>query len=490
MKFRPKSSILIGFETELIQSKSDLLSTGLIDHESLFSPTDGYMELTKVQNISPENVEKIYLEHLNAEGMMEIVLDLTKSQGLNLFDQRSQKNYLDFFGFYASSAVGMNHPKLRQDEEFLERLLDAAVNKITNSDIRTTSMARFLMTFARIAKPDYLPYAFFVSGGALAVENALKAAFDWKVRKNFQKGYDRVVGEQVLHFEESFHGRSGYTLSLTNTSDERKTKHFPKFDWPRISNPKIEFPLEDHLEDLERRENISLEEAKAAFLERKDEIACILIEPIQGEGGDNHFRPEYLQSLKDLAHENDALMIYDEVQTGVAMTGDFWVHQGLGVEPDMMCFGKKTQVCGFLAGTKLDEVDEHVFREGSRINSTWGGNIVDMVRFDRILEIIEEDHLVENAAQVGDYLLERVQSMQVEHECVTNARGRGLFCAADLPNVAFRDSVLSQCYDEGLIMLGCGQRSIRFRTPLTVTIDEIDKGLDILNGVISAVENQ
>ena len=448
------------------------------------------MELTKVQNISPENVEEIYLEHLNAKGMIGIVLDLEKSQGLNLYDQRSQKNYLDFFGFYASSAIGMNHPKLRQDEEFLERLLASAVNKVTNSDIRTTHMARFLTTFGRLAKPDYLPYAFFVSGGALAVENALKAAFDWKVRKNFQNGYDREVGGQVLHLEESFHGRSGYTLSLTNTADLRKIKHFPKFDWPRISNPKIKFPLSENLEDLERRENHSLEQAKTAFLQRKDEIACILLEPIQGEGGDNHFRTEYLRALKDLAHENDALLIFDEVQTGVAVTGSFWVHEVLGVEPDLMCFGKKTQVCGFLASSKLDEVDEHVFQEGSRINSTWGGNIVDMVRFDRILEIIEEDNLVENASRVGDYLLERLRKMQNEHESVTNARGRGLFCAADVPDVAFRDRVLSRCYDEGVIMLGCGQRSIRFRSPLTATIDDIDMGLDVLNGVISSVERE
>ena len=171
---------------------------------------------------------------------------------------------------------------------------------------------------------------------------------------------------EVLHLEESFHGRTGYTLSLTNTSDPRKTMYFPKFDWPRISSPKIIFPLEANLEDVVRREQISLDEARTAFLERPNKIACILIEPIQGEGGDNHFRPEYLQALKDLAHENDALLIFDEVQTGVGMTGTFWAYQGLGVIPDILSFGKKTQVCGILAGPKLDEIEDNVFHVGSR----------------------------------------------------------------------------------------------------------------------------
>lgn len=446
------------------------------------------MELTKVQKITPDQVEGIYLEHMNAAGMMDFVLDTTESGGLRLYDRLSHRNYLDFFGFYASNAVGMNHPKMRQDEDFLERLTDASLNKITNSDVRTVHMARFLNTFSRIAMPDYLKYVFFISGGALAVENALKAAFDWKVRKNFQKGYEREIGHQVLHFKESFHGRSGYTLSLTNTADPRKIKHYPMFDWPRISNPKMVFPIEEHLEDIIQREEAALEEARGNFLERKDDIACIIIEPIQGEGGDNHFRPEFLQALKDLAHENDSLLIFDEVQTGVGMTGSFWVQEALGVESDLLCFGKKTQVCGMMAGPKLDEVDDHVFREGSRINSTWGGNLADMVRFDRILEIIEEDGLVDNAAIVGAYLLNGIGELQAKHASVSNVRGRGLFCAADLPSVEFRDKVLKRCFQEGLVMLGCGKRSIRFRSPLITTNDDVDQALDILSGCIQLVE--
>ncbi len=448
------------------------------------------MEAVSVNEIRPDQVQDIFLAHLNAKGMMPMVLDLTASRGVELYDQASGRTFLDFFGFYASNALGMNHPRLVGDEAFRERLMEAALNKITNSDIRTLHMARFLRTFERVAMPAYLPYAFFIAGGALAVENALKAAFDWKVRKNFQKGYRREVGHQVLHFDQAFHGRSGYTLSLTNTADPRKTMYFPKFDWPRIANPKITFPLEAHREEVEKRERLSLNQARHYFHERKDQIACIIIEPIQGEGGDNHFRPEFLQALKDLALENDALLIFDEVQSGVGITGAFWAHQALGVEPDVIAFGKKTQVCGILAGRRLDEVDDHVFQVPSRINSTWGGNLVDMVRFDRIMEVIEEDRLLERVAAVGPHLLRRLHELAEACTAVHNVRGRGLMCAFDLPTKDFRNRVLQRCYEEGLVILGCGVRSIRFRSPLTITEAEIDRGVELLTRAVQAIEQE
>ncbi len=435
-------------------------------------------------HIAPEQVPDIFGRHMNATGMMPLVLDMRRSQGVRLIDEVTGKSYLDFFGFFASSMLGMNHPKLESDKEALERIKDAALNKIANSDIQTTHMARFLNTFGRIAQPASLPYAFFISGGALAVENALKAAFDWKVRKNLSKGISSEHGQQVMHLREAFHGRSGYTLSLTNTSDPWKTRYFPKFDWPRILNPKITFPLSDHLEQVERLETQALEEARTYFLKRKDEIACILLEPIQGEGGDNHFRSEFLQGLQELCLENDALLIFDEVQCGAGITGTFWAWEQLGVTPDLVAFGKKTQVCGVLAGRRLDEVEDHVFAKPGRINSTWGGNLVDMVRVDRILEIMEEDALLGNATTVGSHLLSRLQALTDRTQYLTNARGRGLMCAMDVASRPLRDKILKLCYRNGLIVIGCGKSSIRFRPALTITKAEIDEGMDLLEQMI------
>ncbi|MDX1440723.1 MAG: L-lysine 6-transaminase [Rubricoccaceae bacterium] len=432
---------------------------------------------------APDSVRDTLGRHILTDGY-KIVLDMVESEGIYLKDAVSGKTYVDLFTFYASNPLGMNHPKLRDNEPFKARLLDAALNKVANSDIYTRHFARFIETFDRVGIPEELPHAFFVSGGALAVENALKTAFDWKVRKNFQRGYSSERGHQIMHFEQSFHGRSGYTMSLTNT-DPNKIAHFPKFDWPRIVNPHCNGPRD--MEDIEEREEMALNQAKTFFHTNKDDIAAIIIEPIQGEGGDNHFRTSFLQALRTLADENEALLIFDEVQTGVALTGTFWAYQGIGVTPDILAFGKKTQVCGILAGRRVDEVDDNVFRKSSRINSTWGGNLVDMVRFDRILEVIEEDELIDNARDTGSYLLERLTALEERFEAVTNPRGAGLMCAFDLPDTETRNEVRQKAYEHGAIILGCGPRSVRFRPSLCITPEGLDEGLEILEKALVEV---
>ena len=234
------------------------------------------------------------------------------------------------------------------------------------------------------------------------MENALKTAFDWKVRLNRNRGKSDSLGTQVIYFQDAFHGRTGYALSLTNTADPRKTKFFPRFEWPRITNPKIQFPCAgEHLEAVIREEERAVAEIKKVFEENPDDIAAIIIEPIQGEGGDNHFRPEFHQALRSLANQYEAMLVYDEIQSGIGLTGKMWAYQHYGITPDIICFGKKAQVCGIAVGRRVDEVEKNVFVEASRINSTCGGNLTDMVRSQRYLEVIEEDRLVENAAVVG-----------------------------------------------------------------------------------------
>ena len=443
------------------------------------------------------DVHKVIGKHMLADGMSPVI-DLEKSHGSWLVDGSNGDEYLDLFSMFASLSVGYNHPYVLENKD---RLLASAINKPTNSDIYSLAMAEFVETMGRVAQPDYLPYSFYVSGGALAVENALKAAFDWKVRKNIQKGKGEL-GSKVLHFEKCFHGRSGYTLSLTDSPDPRKVKYFPKFDWPRVSTPNIKFPLDaNSIEDVIARENISLNQIKDAIKNTPDDIACIIIEPIQGEGGDNHFRPEFLIALKELCLENDMLLVFDEVQTGVGITGEMWAHQHLckvscdcesitrcqPMEPDIISFGKKTQCCGIFAGKRLDEVENNVFHESSRINSTWGGNLVDMVRFTIYLEIIEKENLVSKARNNGLYLLEQLNGLQAEFDSISNARGKGLFCAFDLPNTELRDSLASKLMDNKVIVLGSGKRSIRFRPHLNITKQDIDKGISAIKNCLKSL---
>src|SRR5687767_7839768 len=365
-------------------------------------------------HVQPADVHNVLSRHMLADGY-DIVMDLKKSRGSWVFDARRGRNVLDFFTNFASVPIGYNHPKM-DTPEFRDRIADAAVNKPANSDIYTTHMAEFVETFARLAVPPSLnKHMFFIEGGSLGIENALKSAFDWKIRKNLAKGVKSEKGTQIMHLREAFHGRSGYTLSLTNTADPRKTQYFPKFDWPRIENPKIQFPATaETLADAEKREKIALDQAKQFLSERKDDIAAFIMEPIQGEGGDNHFRPEFFRAIRQLCEENEMLLIFDEVQSGVGITGKMWSFQHYGVEPDMFCFGKKTQVCGFASNDRIFDLDENVFKVSSRINSTWGGNLTDMVRSQRYFEIIAEEKLVDNAAKVGAYFLGELQRFSDE----------------------------------------------------------------------------
>jgi L-lysine 6-transaminase len=428
--------------------------------------------------ITPDRVLPTLRKHLLVDGF-DIVIDLRKSRGSYIVDAKDGKRYLDFFTFVASSPVGLNHPKMTSSG-FLKKLAYVAVNKPSNSDIYTAEQAEFLEVFERVAMPPYLPHALFIEGGALGVENALKAAFDWKIRKNFARGYKEERGKQVIHFRQAFHGRSGYTLSLTNT-DPAKTDLFPKFSWPRVLNPAARFPLrEENIAGVKRDEELSINQIKEAFYKNRDDVASIIIEVIQGEGGDNHFRPEFFRALRQLADENEAMLIFDEIQTGVGMTGKMWAHQHF-VEPDMMSFGKKMQVCGFLCSKRIEEVKDNVFAVSSRLNSTWGGNLVDMVRAQRYLEIIEEDNLVENARLVGAHLVARLNEMTSEFPSVlSNARGLGLFAAFDVATPELRTKIRTKAYELGLIVLPSGERSIRFRPPLTVTKAEIDEGIGII----------
>jgi L-lysine 6-transaminase len=435
------------------------------------------------------NVHKIISKNMLADGK-SIIFDMEKSHGTYFVDELSGREYIDFFTFFASNPLGYNHPKLK-DSSFLKRLTLSAIHKPSNCDIYTTFLAEFVDTFNRVAMPDSMPHLFLVSGGSLAVENALKAAFDWKVRKNLDQikktsGTDKGLelyhglGSKVIHFKEAFHGRSGYTLSLTNTSDPRKHMYFPKFDWPRIINPKLSFPITDQvIEQVKKIEEIAYAQIEMVANQYIGDIAALIIEPIQGEGGDNYFRPEFLKALRTLADKHEFLLIFDEIQTGIGITGKMWAYQQYDVEPDILVFGKKTHVCGIIAGKRIDQVQNNVFEESSRISTTFGGNLVDMVRCTRILEIIEEENLVENAARVGEKMLDGLDAIAAESgEEISNVRGKGLMLAFDLTDQEKRDTMLDHMFENGLLALKSGNRSIRFRGMLDTPEEVVDQALE------------
>ena len=442
------------------------------------SPRSRATKSVKGKQITPSNVLETIEQHVLLDGF-KVVIDLEKSRGSYLYDSASDRRLIDLYGFFGSMPVAFNHPHF--DDPAVQRdLLRAAKVKVANSDVYSKEYSEFVEAFERVVGLAPLERYLFIEGGALAVENCLKAAMDWKVRKNMAAGRGER-GTQILHFRHAFHGRTGYTMSLTNT-DPRKTDLFAKFDWPRVSCPSIDFSLPESKReaDVIEREKKSEQEIRAHIDKDKIDIAAIIIEPIQGEGGDNHFRGEWLRTLRRICDENEILLIFDEVQCGMGATGRNWCCEHFNVLPDLLAFGKKAQVCGVMAGPRLDEVKDNAFRLPSRLNSTWGGNFTDMVRSTHYLRIVEREHLVENAAKVGAYFLDQLRDLQNEFDFIRAVRGRGLFLAFDLPDAKTREEMWKGLFDLGVLTLRSGEESIRFRPPLDITSQVIDEAMELV----------
>ena len=429
-------------------------------------------------HLDPHEVVPRLQRHVLTDGF-QLVIDLERSRGSRFVDAPSGRTLLDFYGFYATLAVGFNHPYFDQPE-VREELLVAARTKVANSDVYSQPYAEFVDTFERVAGFPPLDRYFFIDGGALAVENCLKAAMDWKVRKNLAAGRGEI-GTRVLHFRQAFHGRTGYTMSLTNT-DPNKTDLYAKFDWPRVLNPAIDFSLSEPARTAKavQDETEAERQIMAAIQRHPHEICAIIIEPIQGEGGDNHFRREWFQTLRRICDQHDMLLILDEVQAGMGITGRMWCIQHFDVTPDLLAFAKKAQICGVMAGPRLDEVKDNVFRKPSRINSTWGGSLVDMVRCKHLLRIYESQDLCGNAARMGRRLMTQLEAIAAEEPTISAVRGRGLMIAFTLANREVRDRFWKGCFEIGLLTVRCGERSIRLRPALDVTPDVIDEAVRLI----------
>ena len=426
-------------------------------------------------HLQPSEVREVLARHVLTDGM-KLVLDLRRSRGSRLLDAQTGQRYLDMYTFFASAPLGLNPPGIADDPTFMAELAEIAVNKPANPDMYSTAYAEFVETFVRVLGDPALPYLFFIEGGALAVENALKVAFDWKSRKNEAAGRDRNLGTQIMHLTHAFHGRSGYTLSLTNT-EPNKTDRFPKFNWPRIDVPAIIHPLHEHLDEVIAAEERACAKLSVRLPRTRTTLRHSLPSRSRARAATT-MRPEFLQAMLRLVHAHDALFILDEVQTGVGTTGTAWAYQQLGIQPDVVAFSKKAQVGGIMAGGRVDEVPDHVFKVSGRINSTWGGGLVDMVRSRRAMEIIEAEGLIEQAGPKGEQLVAGLEQLRDESGLISNVRGRGLFVAFDLESREERDAVVTDLrVVERVIVLPCGERSIRFRPALSVSQDEIDEAL-------------
>ena len=393
-----------------------------------------------------------------------IVWNIQKSQNSFLYDIHTNEEYLDFHGGFGSNPIGWNHPKLTK--HFSSGLWNKHfLNKPANCDFYTQEYIEFIDKFQTTIIPKNYPHLFFIDGGALAVENALKIAMDWKYQKNGDNNEDL----SIAHFTKAFHGRSGYTMSLTNT-EPHKTKNFTKFNWPRFL-PSIKtgtLPQNQEVYD-----EFAIGEVEKYFKEHHKSIAGLIIEPIQCEGGDRHFTKYFLQNLQRLCNEHDVLFILDEVQTGFYTTGKTWCFQHYDLEPDLVCFGKKSQQCGVFGGKRLDEIQNHCFNTSGRLGSTWGGNHIDMIRSSKIIDIIKEDNLELNATERGNQWSDEMKMIQSNK--IKNIRNLGLIMSFDCESTEKRNQLLDILKKNKLLALGAGENTIRMRPNLAVSKTDISK---------------
>ena len=337
-----------------------------------------------------------------------------------------------------------------------------------------------------------------VTSGAEAVENALKAAFAWKARRlrggrswspeemdavmhNRQPGINDL---KIISFTGAFHGRTLGALSATRSKSIHKLD-FPAFDWPVVPFPTNLFPLDAYVEENRATEARALELIEKVLREAGGTIAGLIIEPIQGEGGDRHASAAFFRSLRQLLTKYEAAFIVDEVQTGLGATGTFWAHEQwhLDTPPDIVTWSKKFQLGGLHLRADFLPVEAY------RLFNTFLGDPLRAAQAEVILEVVERDDLVNHTRKTGELLVTGLSDLSRRHpDIFSSARGLGTFAAIDVRDAATRDRILDRVRQIGLEAGGSGDRSIRFRPALVFGSRHIAEALERLDTVAKNLE--
>ena len=324
-------------------------------------------------------------QYLLPDWVQNICLNPKKSKGSYLYDDNSGKAILDLYCFFSTLPLGYNHP-IFSSKEFVNDLLTFGGLKLSTGRILTNFTDQFVIEFNDYVNCGIFNKYFFIHGGALAVENALKISFDWK-RFNNDKTKVKINENdmEVIALENGFHGITGYGLSIS--SNQVKCSYFPKFNWPKFKAPYVSYPIkEKDKKEFEKEQNTALNEIEAYISKKgKQYIASIIIELVQGGGGDNHLGKTYVTGLKNICKSNDILLIIDEIQTGFGVTGKLWCYEHYGVEPDIITFGKKSQISGVCIGKKIPDIGE-VLNVPGRLSPTWNGDITDYIRCKYVIK--------------------------------------------------------------------------------------------------------
>ncbi len=405
-------------------------------------------------------------------------VDLAQCEGMFLATADGQKIF-DWAGYYGSKLIGHNHPRL-QEPEYLKALTLAANNKAANPDFVTAECLAYYRLLHRLC-PESMKASerevYAVNSGAEAVENMLKYLLSRHNAKRQRGGQAKSAPRRFLYFDQAFHGRTVYALQVTQTLDPVATQDFHGL--AASGNIKVPFPAVDNdVPDAENdgRTRQSLELIESILSQMGEEIVGIIVEPIQGAGGQRTAQPAWFRGLSKLSNKYDVGLGVDEVQTSAGPTGTlFAIDQfHLPYPPHAVAVGKKFAVGALFMREPLGDIGV--------LDSTWGGSLADMVRFCQEWSVVEDEQLVEAAASGGERLASGLRDLQARFpDTIRNVRGMGLYQGFTLRQPGARGRLTEIALQQhDLLLLGAGADSIRTRPNLSVTPAEIDRFLELL----------
>jgi L-lysine 6-transaminase len=408
-------------------------------------------------------------------------VDLERSEGMWIATVDGQRIF-DWAGYYASKWIAHNHPRLFEPG-YLRRLGYAANNKLANPDFLTPECLEYYRTLHALAprcmrNPRLEAYA--VNSGAEAVENMMKYLINLHDQKP-GKSRDR---RRFIYFDQAFHGRTVFALTVTElTHDPVITKGFQGLVQGNLQVPFPAVDTDAAPSENRFRTDEALARVERLLKEHRGEVVGIIVEPIQGAGGHRVAEKEFFQGLSRLAHEHDTCLAFDEVQTAGGQTGALFMADQLDLpHPPQVIAGAKKLGNGVIYML-------HPMGDEGVLDSTWGGNLGDMVRFCQEWRIVQDERLIEQVPEKTARLLQRLRELQAKHpSLVKNVRGYGLYQGFSLPSPQLKAAVIETALQqEWLLLLGASRLSIRFRPNLNVTLEDIDELAARLDRVLTAV---
>ena len=369
---------------------------------------------------------------------------ITKGEGCYLYDSDGNK-ILDMFPGWAVSAIGHCHPKV------VEALRKQA-GELLHIDNTFYSEPQGILS-KLLSERAFGGKCFFCNSGAEANEAALKLARLHTAQEKYK----------FITAEGSFHGRTFATMTAT-----AQPKHHEGL-LPLL--PGFTYVPFNDIEALEKAFN--------------DEVAAVMIEPIQGEGGINLADAEYLRTIRRLCDENGSVLIFDEVTTGIGRTGKWFAYQHYDVEPDIMTMAKALGG-GVAIGAMMAKQEVAASLVPGKHATTFGGNALVCAAGVAVIEAIEQENLLENANQLGEYTMDKLQQLKQKHSVIDSVRGVGLMIGVQLTSPGA--GIVDKCLENGL-RINCTQGTVlRFMPPMIATENQIDKAIEILDGVLSEAE--